>query len=433
MRHLVIILFLLMQLFIHTTAAVAADDILIRSKATPDNPWPGQKVVLKLDVLVADGWVQVKKFPNVQLDSGYLIRFESQGTRLNETIDGKSYSGQRYEFFFFPQYSGNVSIPPMPLDIEIKKWGGKPAQEIVKKNTPQITLAVKKYPGEKMAERMISTTNYSVIQSWEPSEDSLKVGDAVTRRITLQAVDVSSMLFTPLHFPDIEGIGIYPKQPEIKDSYERGELKGKRVEEVSYVVEKPGTFQLPEMQFSWWEIKEEKLKEIVLPGRSLTVSGEALSAIDTQSKPVQQLNKRLLYTIGSALFLLVLAIFYYRKQLISFYFKQLKLIQESEQKLFRSLHKAAQSNDPALLLQLTMKWLDYITPPEQPPARLDLFLLRYGNPRTVQLAEQLLNFKLSVESKQEIKQFFKGMKRARKQWRNEQRHSTKAEQLLPRV
>ncbi|MEN8199440.1 MAG: hypothetical protein ABFR63_05135, partial [Thermodesulfobacteriota bacterium] len=138
--------YLLFSLLLSGSIAVAAEELLIRSSASPESVWPGQKVTVSIDVLVADGWAQAKNFRDVEIESGYLLRYESQGTRLNESIDGKAYSGQRYELFFFAHHSGEQTIPELPLDIEVKSWATPAAPGIKRKSTPAIPLSVKALP-----------------------------------------------------------------------------------------------------------------------------------------------------------------------------------------------------------------------------------------------------------------------------------------------
>jgi hypothetical protein len=71
---------------------------------------------------------------------------------------------------------------------------------------------------------MKSTTR----QQWDPKAKEFKVGEAVKRTIELNAQDLSAMAFTPLVFSKIDGLGVYPADPLVEDSYDRGSLKGKR-------------------------------------------------------------------------------------------------------------------------------------------------------------------------------------------------------------
>ena len=80
------------------------DGILIRTDLKPkDNIVVGQRVILQIDVLAPDGWAQVKSIRDFSVQGAQVVRYETQGTRLNETIEGRAFSGQRYELSLFPQ------------------------------------------------------------------------------------------------------------------------------------------------------------------------------------------------------------------------------------------------------------------------------------------------------------------------------------------
>ena len=103
--------------------AWAADDIIFRSAVLPESPWVGQKASLNVDVLAKDGWAQLKKIHEIEVAGAYVLRLETQGTRLSEVIDGDSYTGQRYSFMIFAQRDGKLTIPPVPVDVEVTRWG----------------------------------------------------------------------------------------------------------------------------------------------------------------------------------------------------------------------------------------------------------------------------------------------------------------------
>ncbi|MEN8213736.1 MAG: hypothetical protein ABFR19_05170, partial [Pseudomonadota bacterium] len=63
--------------------AFAAEQVVIRTKVIPDSSiWVGQQVVLQLDILALDGWADSKRLPDFSVDGAYILRVESQGTRL---------------------------------------------------------------------------------------------------------------------------------------------------------------------------------------------------------------------------------------------------------------------------------------------------------------------------------------------------------------
>lgn len=88
------------------------------------------------------------------------------------------------------------------------------------------------------------------------------------------------MAFTPLFFSKIDGLGVYPAEPIVEDSYDRGSLKGKRVETVTYVFEREGSFEIPEIAIWWWDLGRKALRKVVLSSLRATVSGGPANADD---------------------------------------------------------------------------------------------------------------------------------------------------------
>ena len=62
--------------FISTDPVIAADDIILRATVTPEEAWVGQQLILHVDVLAKDGWAQLKKVSDAEVDGAYLLRLE---------------------------------------------------------------------------------------------------------------------------------------------------------------------------------------------------------------------------------------------------------------------------------------------------------------------------------------------------------------------
>ncbi len=118
---------LFLFLLISTGAGLCADDapdtssgILIRTEVRPkENIVVGQQVILQVDVLAPDGWAQIKGVRDFSVEGTQVVRYETQGTRLNETIQGQAFTGQRYELSLFPRRDGIVTVPSIPVEVEV--------------------------------------------------------------------------------------------------------------------------------------------------------------------------------------------------------------------------------------------------------------------------------------------------------------------------
>ena len=94
-----------------------AEDVIVRAKTSLTEAWIGQRVMLYIEVLGKNGWAQVPNLKNFEVPGTYIMRTETQGVRLQETIDGDSYTGQRYELSIYPQTAGQINIPSLDLNI----------------------------------------------------------------------------------------------------------------------------------------------------------------------------------------------------------------------------------------------------------------------------------------------------------------------------
>ena len=410
---------------------LAADDIVLRAKVAPEDPWVGQKTVLQVDVLAKDGWAQLKKVGDVNIEGAHLLRLESQGTRLSETIDGESYTGQRYQLLVFTQRDGTFRIPSVPVDAEIRTWGAGAGTEQRRMNLPSLEFVARTPPGAEGVRGLISTTRLTANQAWEPEIDSPEVGDALTRTITLRAEEVSGMAFAPLRHDEIEGVGIYPGEPEVDDKFARGALSGTRIETVTYVFERPGDVEIPGIELSWWDVASEQLQRIEIPGQSIKVTGTLIADSEVAAdaaRPRGEFPVRMLLLAVLA----VAVVLFFGRGVAARLARWRTARKEYEARYFRQVLRSARSGDQAMLLRATMRWLDRIN--NSPgPARLDEFLRQFGDDKSQASAAELFGSTGVPQDKQVAQTFTHGLAAARKRWLRAQRVRVRAAKTLPEL
>ena len=406
--------------FISTDPVIAADDIILRATVTPEQAWVGQQLILHVDVLAKDGWAQLKKVSDAEVDGAYLLRLESQGTRLSETVAGDSYTGQRYEFMLFAQRGGKLTVPAMPVDVEIKTWGAGGGTRIERMSLPAIGFVALTPPGAEDIRGLISSGNFTANQTWEPKTENPAVGDAIKRTIRLRADDVSGMAFAPMRYSEIEGLGIYPGEATVDDKFARGDLSGTRVETVTYVFELAGSFEIPTVDLAWWDVNAEELQHIVLPGLSLLVSGGLATEPEAGEQPYTRLSRSTLLAIAIA----VVVLFALGGRLRDRWSKWRNTRRESENMYFRRVRQSARSGNQKALLRDTMRWLDRINKNPR-PARLDQFLMQYGDSQP-----QVTTLDLDRPG---IAAFLKELVTARKRWQIAYQNNEQVTRLLPEL
>lgn len=411
---------------------LAAEDVVLRASVTSEEAWVGQKVVLHVDVLAKNGWAQIKKARDAEVKGAYLLRLETQGTRLSETIKGETYTGQRYELLLFPQRGGKITVPPVPVEVEVKTWGAGAGSEIRPMSTSLVEFVARTPPGTEDIRGLISTTRLKAKQKWEPETSRPKVGDAIKRTITLNASDVSGMAFAPMKHPGIDGLGIYPGEPSVKDASERGTLIGTRMETVTYVFERPGEIEIPGVESIWWDIGSQKLRRIKLPGQSFgVVGGPATVTAANNEAQHEEGMPWWWFVLGVAAIVAIIALAL-GSSLGSSWEAWKKARSETESAYFRRIIRSARLGDARATLRNTMRWLDRINVgPES--ARLELFLRKYGDARTQEASIQWMRSITTGEEIRDMSVLSRGLARARASWRKAQRMTRGAAGLLPEL
>lgn len=429
---LALTLFVTLLLTLTAGFARASDDVVVRSSVTPEEAWVGQRIFLNIEVLGADGWAKITDMGELEIPGAYVMRTESQGVRLSETIGGTSYTGQRSQLSLYCQRPGRVEIPALPATVTVKQWGATPPEFSREVFIPATEMICKVPPGAEGIHGLISTAQLEADQKWSSESATVDLGDAVIRTVTLSAVDVSGMAFPPMRHAEIEGVGIYPGEPSVTDSTNRGSLQGERVESVTYVLEQPGEVVLPTIVLSWWDIDDNDLRRIELPGLELAVEGELPqeSVPKPETAPVEPPRDRV--PLALAIVALIALGLWLGRNLVGRVGGWLKERRESEPAYFRRAMSTIRQGDPAAATAAVMRWLDRLDPDTR-PARLDLFLSDHGDEATRAAALSLARNLADGERLADGGGLAKGLKKARLRLLQSKRLQQEAARVLPKL
>ena len=405
----------------------AADGLIARSSINPEQAWIGQRVILEIDILAPDAWAKITRFDNIELTGAYVLPLKGEGIRIQETVDGTSYSGQRYELSIYPQRSGTFEVQMPPLQAEIRAFGADAEARRETVSLPPVSFMSRVPPGAEGMRGLVSTTRLKATQSWEPDTGELKVGDAISRTVRLEAASISGMAFEPLQQEAIDGLAAYPAQANVEDRDVRGTIEGMRTESITYVAERAGTYELPAIRINWWNIGTESLEQIELKGMRLSVKAAPHGKLADFSSGVT----RGWITVAAVILLLLLLLFMFRHQLLEWWRRMADARAESEHRYFRALQSSVRRGDARPIYRDLMRWIDRIDTDNQ-PATLEDFASKYCDPAGQQVMMQLQQSFLGNDAQFPRKQeLARALRKARKHARQQSQQETAAAMQLP--
>jgi hypothetical protein len=298
------------------------------------------------------------KFSLPEIPGVVLLKVGKFAVNRTERIEGSTHSVQGHEFAIFIQRPGVYTIPSFEVLFASARPGAEPLEHRMK--TTHLRIEAKMPPGAENLQTVISTSDLEVNETWEPQPETATVGDAFTRRITMRAADVVGMAFPPLQVANIEGLGIYPREPVVQDKMERGDFTGERIESLTYVCEQPGTVILPALVIYWWDLGKEELKKEELASVTLEVVPNPLFEKASGSELMLSDSGRFSgwLTVFVVLIIIIsMALWRGWTPVILCFAKWQAALAESEAAYFKRFAGICRSGDAVATMREIMKWV----------------------------------------------------------------------------
>lgn len=205
-------------------------------------------------------------------------------------INGVRHGVIEVRYGIYPQHSGELQIPALTFSAtQVDNQPGntstpsapKPGK-MVHVTSTEIPLQVKPKPEDYPATAAwLPARSLSLSETWNPEPDHSKVGDSLTRTLTLKAEGLSSAQLPPLPATDVNGLRRYPDLPQLSNQVTDNGLIGSREEREALVPTRVGQVELPAVELVWWNTHEDRLERSYLPARTLQVAANTSLAADT--------------------------------------------------------------------------------------------------------------------------------------------------------
>lgn len=224
-------------------------------------------------------------------------------THTLEVINGIRYYAYRISnYTLFPTYSNTFTLDKMELlcayEVPAKSFFdfGTTKRVYIQSNTS--VIRVKPLPLTGQPQNFSGAVGQYDIKS-DLSSKLLKTGESVTLTLTISGSG-NIRMFEPPTLPIIPNIDTFPPE-ESDDLYHPDNISGKKVIKYILIPEEPGTYDLPEISFTYFEPRSETYKTIYTKPMTFTVekgkvTPGSLSYIRPQDIDIQGLDIHFIIT-----------------------------------------------------------------------------------------------------------------------------------------
>jgi len=247
-------------------------------------------------------------------------------------------------------------------------------------SSQEINVEVLPVPDAFTGTAWLPAEDLTIKDSWATNPPSLKVGEPVTRSLTLQAKGLAGSQIPDITFPKPEKLKSYPEKAKSETRTDGKTVYGIQHTDLTYIPDASGKVTIPKIMVDWWDVKNRKQRTFILPEWNLNVSADPNNVVNTNAAPTSDSsisttknttteavadNVELLDTIPEnywkwklisalAIFLLLISILIYRLRFTSKKQKEVQQSLTSKNKkqtvsaLRSSLLQACQSNNKQL-------------------------------------------------------------------------------------
>ena len=230
----------------------------------------GQLIRVIVEVSTPTWFTAAPAYPEIHLDGAIVLLPEQFGVNFSDRKGGQTISGQRQRYAIIPQRAGTFRVAPITVSLATT-IDGKPTERFAV-STPPVQFSVVMPAEAADVSPLVTTASLTVSERYEGSLDGLKVGDAITRSVTVRARDTFGLALPPTRFAPVDGLAVYPAQPRIEDKVARGRYSATRTDSATYVLQKPGTYILPAITVRWWSLDIQSLDARTLEARTISVA-----------------------------------------------------------------------------------------------------------------------------------------------------------------
>ena len=258
-------------------------ELFITATASKTNVYEQEAILLTFKVYTQVNLTQLHG------DTPDLKGFHTQEVELpqQKTFSLEHYNGRNYnttiwqQFVLFPQRSGKLEIPSVTFEGTVSQRvasadpfdaffnGGNYVNINKKLVTPKLTIDVKELPEGKPANFSGGVGEFTLSSSINTLE--LKTNDAVTIKLVISGTGNMKLINTPeVGFP--QDFEIYDPKVENKFNLTRNGLAGNKVIEYLAIPRHAGTYTIPPIEFSYFDLKSQSYKTLKTDAYTLNVA-----------------------------------------------------------------------------------------------------------------------------------------------------------------
>jgi hypothetical protein len=190
-----------------------------------------------------------------------------QGPRLDAVVPDTNPGSQRDPFADLDDAFGGSFFQGFPTIQGL----GHPGRRVVER-AEDLEIRVRAQPDGSDA-HWLPATSVQLSDEWTPAPAAFRVGEPLTRTLTITAQGVTAAQLPNLDLGALDGVQVYADQPRSEDLSGSAHPTAIKSFKVALVPTRAGALTLPEIRLHWWDTSADAPRVAVVPARTVEVAG----------------------------------------------------------------------------------------------------------------------------------------------------------------
>jgi len=223
-----------------------------------DNIVPGQGVELLVSIATDRWFTSGTRLEIPEVPGLVILQTNDFASNASENRSGQSWVIQRWSLEVYPQRSGTFTVPPISTRVSVNDSSDGIVSGVLL--TPSVQFEANVPTALARVDHWVAAPVFNVSQRFDRELDNLAVGDAFEREIVFKAEGVMAMMLPTFDAEEIQGLAAYAQPSALNNNSNRGTTLATRVEHITYIVEEQGQYQLPALDYYWWDTTRGELQ-----------------------------------------------------------------------------------------------------------------------------------------------------------------------------
>ena len=245
----------------------------------------GEPVRLVVEVLAPNYMTGSPDFPGFELENAIVVLPQERAQNVSERIGSMTYAGLIETYTLYPQQAGDFQVPP--AQISVTYAAHPPNSTTTRVPLPSLAFHADLPPAARGMGYFLPTTRLTLEQRWDSPLNRARVGDTLTRTLTVTATKMQAMLIPPLPIDAPAGIRVYQAEPTVQDyKTSRGDfVYGRRAQSAQYLIQKVGDYTLPAVELKWWNLSTKRMVTATVPAVHFTAAANPQAIAELPPEP----------------------------------------------------------------------------------------------------------------------------------------------------